>query len=324
MSTTENNRHILAKADDGAHLLEECRLDRFHPVLAPVAAAESQPAGWTNVFLIALGIGGASRWYRHPRPGNEPPSPSAASGESAAGCILDRHQFAAFPAGPDLQVSRAGGPTGHFLVWRFRMDAMRAIRSVLGSGPPQPPAHPGTPGLAGQSWPIVGPLPMSAALRSLALSLRTPPAGPMQTLWYGAKLLELIALLAPPSASRLPDPRNDGTSSAHPRLHPAVQKAVGFIQDAFASPLTLAEIARAAGVSPTHLSHLFSTELGETLTSYLRRTRIEHAAQLIQSGDCNVTEAAMSVGYSSLGQFSQAFRARFGHSPGKHRRLLRN
>jgi AraC-like DNA-binding protein len=44
--------------------------------------------------------------------------------------------------------------------------------------------------------------------------------------------------------------------------------------------------------------------------------RLERAAHLLRSGRCNVTEAAMAVGYTSLSHFSKAFWETFGCCPG--------
>ena len=44
-----------------------------------------------------------------------------------------------------------------------------------------------------------------------------------------------------------------------------------------------------------------------TIPQYVRKVRMERAAELLRSGRFNVTEAAMEVGYSSLSHFSQAF-----------------
>jgi AraC-like DNA-binding protein len=43
---------------------------------------------------------------------------------------------------------------------------------------------------------------------------------------------------------------------------------------------------------------------------------MERAAELLKTGQCNVTEAAMEVGYSSLSHFSSVFHETFGCCPG--------
>jgi AraC-like DNA-binding protein len=70
------------------------------------------------------------------------------------------------------------------------------------------------------------------------------------------------------------------------------------------------------GCSPFHLSRTFSREMGLTIPQYLRELRMERAAELLLSGNYNVTEAALEVGYSSLSHFSQAFSQTMGRCPG--------
>ena len=53
-----------------------------------------------------------------------------------------------------------------------------------------------------------------------------------------------------------------------------------------------------------------------TMQQYLRQVRLERAAELLKTGRCNVTEAALEVGYNSLSHFSSAFHEMFGCCPG--------
>ncbi len=57
---------------------------------------------------------------------------------------------------------------------------------------------------------------------------------------------------------------------------------------------------------------MFRQETGVTISSFLRRARMDRAAELLRAGDANVTEAAMTVGYSSLSHFSKVFAETFG------------
>jgi AraC-like DNA-binding protein len=72
------------------------------------------------------------------------------------------------------------------------------------------------------------------------------------------------------------------------------------------------------------LSRLFSQQLGMTFQQYLRQIRLERAAELLRTGRCNVTEAAMEVGYNSLSHFSAAFHDAFGCCPGLYPLPLRS
>jgi AraC-like DNA-binding protein len=88
------------------------------------------------------------------------------------------------------------------------------------------------------------------------------------------------------------------------------------LQKNLVEPLSLEAIGRAVGCSPFHLSRTFSRQMGMSIPQYLRKIRMERAAELLRSGKCNVTEAALEVGYTSLSHFSQAFCQTMGCCPG--------
>lgn len=79
----------------------------------------------------------------------------------------------------------------------------------------------------------------------------------------------------------------------------------------------LDSLAASVGCSPHYLSRTFAKLNGVPLKLWIRRARIEKAAELIASGRCNVSEAAMDVGYSSFSHFSRVFQEEKGISPSK-------
>ena len=88
------------------------------------------------------------------------------------------------------------------------------------------------------------------------------------------------------------------------------------------TPPSLEELAAIAGCAASHLSRTFTQVEGLTLSNWLRRARIEHAAALIASGRCNVSEAALEVGYQSFSHFSRAFATVKGVPPSQWVRHL--
>ncbi len=79
----------------------------------------------------------------------------------------------------------------------------------------------------------------------------------------------------------------------------------------------LDSLAAAAGCSPHYLSRTFTQVTGTPLMLWIRRARIERASELIATGRCNVSEAALEVGYRSFSHFSRAFHQEKGVSPSK-------
>jgi len=81
-------------------------------------------------------------------------------------------------------------------------------------------------------------------------------------------------------------------------------------------PLELETLARVANFSPFHFHRLFTAWMGETLGDYMRRRRLELAAQrLVAQPRLPVLQVALSVGFGSTEAFARAFKTRFGSTP---------
>jgi AraC-like DNA-binding protein len=73
-------------------------------------------------------------------------------------------------------------------------------------------------------------------------------------------------------------------------------------------PLTVADLARAAGLSRAHFSREFRRTFGEAPHQYLLTRRLERAAALLRNTDRTVTEICFDVGLTSVGSFITSFR----------------
>jgi AraC-like DNA-binding protein len=88
-------------------------------------------------------------------------------------------------------------------------------------------------------------------------------------------------------------------------------------------PVELAEVARAACLSPYHFHRLFRETFHETPHQYLTRLRLERAAYLLAHTELPVTEICLQCGFTSLGSFSALFRRYFGDGPRMFKRESR-
>jgi AraC-like DNA-binding protein len=84
-------------------------------------------------------------------------------------------------------------------------------------------------------------------------------------------------------------------------------------------PLTVADLAAAAGLSRAHFTREFRRAFGETPHQYLLTRRLERAAALLRNTDREVTEICFSVGLASVGSFTTSFRRVYGVSPRAYR-----
>ena len=155
--------------------------------------------------------------------------------------------------------------------------------------------------------------PLTPRLRLLVAALRSPPvSGAARTMWFTAKVYEVAAEL-------FFDHTAEESLFCTRQTHVAqerVEKAAALVRANLAEPLTLEELGQRVGCSPFYLSRTFTEQMGMTISQFLRQVRLERAAELLRSGKFNVTQAAMEVGYSSVGHFSTAFHETFGCCPG--------
>jgi len=84
-------------------------------------------------------------------------------------------------------------------------------------------------------------------------------------------------------------------------------------------PLTVPDLARAAGVSAAHFSREFRRAFGESPHQYLLTRRLERAAALLRNTDRPVTDICFDVGLTSVGSFTTSFRRIYGTSPSSYR-----
>jgi AraC-like DNA-binding protein len=153
--------------------------------------------------------------------------------------------------------------------------------------------------------------PMTSEQHQVVASLIRPPVSkPAQSLWYQSKALELMShFLFTPKDPEFFCMRQKRVARDR------VERTKELLARDLAQPPTLEMLGREVGCSPFYLSRSFSREVGLTIPQYLRKLRMERAAELLRSGRYNVTEAATEVGYASLSHFSKAFCETIGCCP---------
>lgn len=84
--------------------------------------------------------------------------------------------------------------------------------------------------------------------------------------------------------------------------------------------LSLQDVARHVGVSPSHLSKVFSQEAKQTLTEFITQTRIYKAMELLKTTRYKTFEIAFEVGYQDQHYFSNIFKKLTGMTPMEYRK----
>lgn len=142
------------------------------------------------------------------------------------------------------------------------------------------------------------------------------PNDPLQRMLEEEILGELLAL-QPGNARHLVEPR-DG------RLHPRhVKRALDFIRANLDRPLSLADVASAAGVSGRTLQLAFRQAFAMTPLQVARRERLKqvHFALLDRDPAASIADIAAAWGFSHMGRFSGLYRREYGCLPSETRPL---
>lgn len=106
------------------------------------------------------------------------------------------------------------------------------------------------------------------------------------------------------------------TSTSKHRINEALYAIHKDIAKAWAA----SELAGIAAYSVFHFQRLFKQVTGENLNDYVRRVRLEAAANsLLFSPHMQVQDVAYKCGFQSVSSFSQRFKAQFGVTPGRWR-----
>jgi AraC family transcriptional regulator len=99
-----------------------------------------------------------------------------------------------------------------------------------------------------------------------------------------------------------------------------LRKAEEFLHEHFAEQPTLAEIAVAAGVHPSHLARTFRKVLKCSIGDYIRALRIEFACRELTHGNRSLAQIAQAAGFSDQSHFSRCFRQCMRMTPAAFRR----
>jgi AraC-like DNA-binding protein len=95
----------------------------------------------------------------------------------------------------------------------------------------------------------------------------------------------------------------------------SIMRALAIIEERYAEPLTVAELARAAGMGVSRFHEQFRRETGQTPADRLAATRLDRAAGLLRDTRLPIADIALAVGFSDQSALTRSFRRRRGTTP---------
>ncbi len=153
----------------------------------------------------------------------------------------------------------------------------------------------------------------------LAASVSSPAISGTGRLAHGLEEMLVLHLL-----STTPHNHLETIFRSSPTLAPReYHRACAYMEENLHEPLTLLDIAKAAGCSARSLSRAFQHAHDTTPMRHLTELRLQRVRALLQTHDhqwnMTIAQAAMHCGFSHLGEFHQQYRRRFGESPSQTR-----
>ncbi len=96
-------------------------------------------------------------------------------------------------------------------------------------------------------------------------------------------------------------------------------RALATLDKRMDNPPGLTEMASVLGSNERKLNDIFRERLGMTVFEYFSELRLETARHLLEGSAMQIQAIATHVGYRNAGDFTRAYRRRYGISPREHR-----
>ena len=137
----------------------------------------------------------------------------------------------------------------------------------------------------------------------------------IKSLYFKAKAYELLSL----QFNRAGDPDVEQCPFLSDEVNILkIRKAKDIVISRMAEPPSLQELSDEIGLSLKKLKDGFKQIYGDSVYSFLFDYKMEYARKLLDSGEYNVNEVGLKVGYSTASHFIASFRKKFGTTPKKY------
>ncbi len=144
---------------------------------------------------------------------------------------------------------------------------------------------------------------LESAESSLRKAYFSAPFLPREKVMYVMRLLELFAGHLCDSIQRIRELESE-------KERKEIRLAKEFVEKHFNDPaMGLADVAKYAGLSPAHFSHVFKQRSGMPFVRFVQERRVREAKRLMMRADKSITEICFSCGFNSLTNFNRVFRS---------------
>lgn len=129
-----------------------------------------------------------------------------------------------------------------------------------------------------------------------------------------AKLLELLGLFWQYSSKSKDIGYNSLASETN------FKKALMYMNENYAKPFTLDELAAYANLSKSQLERVFKSNMGISPVTYLIHMRVSKSINLLINSDANISQIAYEVGFNDFSYYGKCFKKIIGMTPREFRK----
>ncbi len=155
--------------------------------------------------------------------------------------------------------------------------------------------------------------PSMAVVLNQVMNFNLTPS--IKNLYFKAKAFELLSLYF--NKSENPDLEQCPFLSDEENIK-KIRKAKDIVISRMAEPPSLQELSEEIGLSLKKLKEGFKQIYGDSVYSFLFDYKMEYARKLLETGEYNVNEVGLKVGYSTASHFIAGFKKKFGTTPKKY------
>ncbi|MCW3058618.1 MAG: helix-turn-helix protein [Capsulimonas sp.] len=99
-----------------------------------------------------------------------------------------------------------------------------------------------------------------------------------------------------------------------------LEKMTMFISTNYRESVTVADVAKHAGVHPNYASSLFHSAYGMTITEYITERRLNYAYRALTETSSTILAIALEAGFGSVRRFHHVFLTKYGQTPSSARK----
>ncbi|WP_242145388.1 MULTISPECIES: helix-turn-helix transcriptional regulator [unclassified Bacillus cereus group] len=103
-----------------------------------------------------------------------------------------------------------------------------------------------------------------------------------------------------------------------------IKKAITYIENHLEEELTTEKVSSYSAISMYHFHRIFQSNLGMSVTDYIRKRRLTYAAQALVTTNRPILDIALQYGFSSQEAFTRAFKRMYHLPPKKYRNYFQS